>query len=196
MNGKLADFGLSRVTIDGEATHVTTAVKGTAGYLDPEYYNTQMLTEKSDVYSFGVVLLEIICGRPPIDLKLPVHELNIVRWVTPYVMEMDEDGGKIREIIDKRLGGSYSMKSMAGVMKVGMRCVQLEPSCRPSVSEVVAELKEAINHEDISGISISEETAIESDASLAARVSSSLEWSEPKAMEWSDNSSNIPKVGR
>jgi serine/threonine protein kinase len=41
-----------------------------------------MLTEKSDVYSFGVVLLEIICGRGPIDLKLPVEELNIIRWVS------------------------------------------------------------------------------------------------------------------
>lgn len=111
-NGKLGDFGLSRVWINGEASHVTTMVKGTAGYLDPEYithitctdfaiflilmellaflsnplffnryFSTERLTDKSDVYSFGVVLLEIICGRPPIDAKLSVDKLNIIRWV-------------------------------------------------------------------------------------------------------------------
>lgn len=96
LNGKLADFGLSKMTIDEQATHVTTAVKGTFGYVDPEYFVTQMLTEKSDVYSFGVVLLEIICGRQPVDVKLPTEEVNIIRWVTPYVLEMDENPGKIR----------------------------------------------------------------------------------------------------
>lgn len=81
LNGKLADFGLSRMTIDEDASHVTTTVKGTAGYLDPEYFNTQMLTEKSDVYSFGVVLLEMICGRRPIDPKLSEDEISLIRWV-------------------------------------------------------------------------------------------------------------------
>jgi serine/threonine protein kinase len=196
MNGKLADFGLSRMTIDEEATHVTTAVKGTAGYLDPEYFITQMLTEKSDVYSFGVVLLEIICGRPPIDVKLPVDDVNIIRWVTPYIMEKDDNAGKITEIIDKRLAGSYNMKSITSVIMVAMRCVQSEPSSRPSVSEVVAVLKEAMNHENIASISISEEIDIASGDLLAAPVCSSLDWSEPKVMEWSDNSANISKVGR
>eukprot|EP00253_Pinus_taeda_P021568 PITA_21568 len=147
-NGKVADFGLSRITNDGEATHVTTAVKGTFGYLDPEYYNTQMLTEKSDVYSFGVVLLEIISGRPPIDPKLVEEEVNIIQWATPYLAEIDENGGTLTEIIDKMLGESYDVKSMTCVAKVATRCVQAGRSCRPSMSEVVAELKEAIKLED------------------------------------------------
>eukprot|EP00253_Pinus_taeda_P024024 PITA_24024 len=175
-NGKVADFGLSRITNDGEATHVTTAVKGTFGYLDPEYYNTQMLTEKSDVYSFGVVLLEIILGRAPIDPKLAEDEVNIIHWATPYLAEIDENGGTLTEIIDKMLGESYDVKSMTCVAKVATRCVQAGRSCRPSMSEVVAELKEAIKLEDL----------------LAGQVDSS----ERQGMEWSDDSCNISNVGR
>lgn len=191
LTGKVADFGLSRMTIDGQATHVTTAVKGTFGYLDPEYYNTQTLTEKSDVYSFGVVLLEIICGRPPIDLKLREEDVNIIRWATPYIL--DDDVGKIREIIDKRLDGRFDMKSIFRVAKVAMRCVQVERSSRPSMSEVVAELKEVIKIEDIiAPVSVSEEIGIEGEDLVAGGVESSKR----KGMEWSDNSSNIPLAGR
>ena len=111
---------------------------------------------------------------------------------------MDENGGKITEIIDKRLGGRYDIKSISGVAKVAMRCVQALTSCRPNVSEIVAELKEAIKHEDIASLSVSEEIGryIESDDRLAASLYSSLEYTEPKAMEWSDNNSNLSKVGR
>jgi len=196
MNGKLADFGLSRMTIDGEATHVTTAVKGTPGYLDPEYYSTQMLTEKSDVYSFGVVLLEIICGRQPIDVKLPVDEVNIIRWVTQYVVEMDENGGRIAEIIDKRLEGSYDLKSIIRVAKVAMRCVEAKPSLRPSVSEVVRELKKGMKIEEKASVSFSEEIGIDSAERLVTPLYLSIDPMERRGMEWSDNSSNIPKVGR
>jgi len=192
MNGKLADFGLSRMTNNEEATHVTTAVKGTIGYVDPEYHRTQMLTEKSDVYSFGVVLLEIICGRPPIDVNRPEHELNIIRWVTLYLMETDENGGIITEIIDQRLRGNYEIKSVIRVAKLAMRCVHVERSSRPNVSEIVAELKEAMKHEDKTCTSTSELFGIESGELSAGQV----ETTKRRGMEWSDNSSNFPNAGR
>jgi len=97
--------------------------------------------------------LEIICGRRPIDVKLPVDEVNIIRWVTQYVVEMDENGGIIAEIIDKRLEGSYDLKSITRVAKVAMRCVEAKPSLRPSASEVVRELKKAMKIEEKASVS-------------------------------------------
>ena len=79
----MADFGIARLAPeDPGATHISTEVKGTAGYLDPEYLMTQQLTEKSDVYSFGVLLVELITGRQPIDLKRPVNERITIKWVS------------------------------------------------------------------------------------------------------------------
>ncbi|CAK9266702.1 unnamed protein product [Sphagnum jensenii] len=83
-NAKVADFGLSRLTYGENITHITTNVKGTAGYLDPEYFTSQCLSVKSDVYSFGVVLLEIISGRKVIDTTLPNREAwNLCDWKLP-----------------------------------------------------------------------------------------------------------------
>ena len=79
---KVADFGFSRLgPTNFEATHVSTQVKGTAGYLDPEYLKTYQLTQKSDVYSFGVLLVEIFTGRRPIEQKRVAKERITTRWV-------------------------------------------------------------------------------------------------------------------
>lgn len=82
LRAKVADFGFARLGAeDPAATHISTQIKGTAGYLDPEYLKTYQLTEKSDVYSFGVLLVEMITGRHPIESNRTINERITTRWV-------------------------------------------------------------------------------------------------------------------
>ncbi|KAF5746322.1 LRR receptor-like serine/threonine-protein kinase [Tripterygium wilfordii] len=137
MNAKVCDFGLCKQVTQADATHVTTVVKGTAGYLDPEYYSTQQLTEKSDVYSFGVVLLELICGREPMTHSGTPDSFNLVLWAKPYLQ-----AGAF-EIVDERIKGSFDLESMRKAALVAVRSVERDALRRLTISQVLAELKEA-----------------------------------------------------
>ncbi|KAF8402093.1 hypothetical protein HHK36_013045 [Tetracentron sinense] len=139
MNAKVSDFGLSKQVPQMDTTHVTTVVKGTAGYLDPEYYSTRQLTEKSDVYSFGVVLLELICGREPLSHVGTPDSYNLVLWAKPHLQ-----AGAF-EIIDESLKGSFDVESMRKAASVASRSVERDASLRPTMAEVLEELKEAYN---------------------------------------------------
>eukprot|EP01018_Ginkgo_biloba_P020942 Gb_12080 [translate_table: standard] len=157
LTAKLADFGLSRIIFDDGVSPVTTTIKGTVGYLDPEYFRTQKLTERSDVYSFGVVLLEIICRRKAVDVELCDEELNLIQWVTPYMETNEGEDDKLAEIIDKRLPSNYAMESVSHIAKLAMRCVRSEPSTRPTISEIVIEIREAIRFQNNNNNNVAEE---------------------------------------
>ncbi|KAA3468838.1 putative LRR receptor-like serine/threonine-protein kinase [Gossypium australe] len=137
MNAKVCDFGLSKQVTQSDATHVTTVVKGTAGYLDPEYYSTKQLTEKSDVYSFGVVLLELICGREPLNHSGSPDSFNLVLWAKPYLQ------ASAFEIVDDSLKGTFDVESMRRAALVAVKSVDRDASLRPTIAEVLAELKDA-----------------------------------------------------
>ena len=79
-NAKLGDFGLARLVEHGKGSE-TTVLAGTMGYMAPECVTTGKANKETDVYSFGIVVLEIGCGRKPIDPKAEEHQVNIVDWV-------------------------------------------------------------------------------------------------------------------
>ncbi|CAK9869262.1 unnamed protein product [Sphagnum jensenii] len=141
-NAKVADFGLSRLTYGENITHVTTNVKGTAGYLDPEYFTSQCLSVKSDVYSFGVVLLEIISGCKAIDTMLPNREAwNLCDWVRINLQE-----GNINKILDPIVKASNpNLDALWKVAEIAIQCVEPKAIHRPIMTKVVEELRIAIN---------------------------------------------------
>lgn len=144
---KVADFGLSRLGPEESsgATHVSTVVKGTAGYLDPEFWSTNHLSERSDVFSFGVVLLEVLCGRQPINNGLPdKSQSNIVEWVRNSLL-----AGDIESILDPAVRDCHpNMDSVWKVAELAIQCVEPRGIHRPWMRDVVKELREAIVLED------------------------------------------------
>ncbi|CAK9213835.1 unnamed protein product, partial [Sphagnum troendelagicum] len=144
-NAKVADFGLSRLTYGENITHITTSVKGTVGYLDPEYFASQCLSVKSDVYSFGVVLLEIISGRKVIDTTLPNREAwNLCDWVRFNLQE-----GNINKILHPIVKASNpNLDAIWKVAEIAIQCVEPKAIHRPIMTKVVEELRVAITFQE------------------------------------------------
>ncbi|KAJ6382075.1 hypothetical protein OIU77_030681 [Salix suchowensis] len=139
MRAKVSDFGLSKLAVDG-ASHVSSIVRGTVGYLDPEYYISQQLTDKSDVYSFGVILLELMSGQEAISNEsFGVNCRNIVQWAKLHI-----ESGDIQGIIDPSLCDEYDIQSMWKIAEKALMCVQPHGHMRPSISEVLKEIQDAI----------------------------------------------------
>ncbi|KAH9289261.1 hypothetical protein KI387_033378, partial [Taxus chinensis] len=143
LNAKVADFGLSKFVAEGGKEqggkgHVSTKVKGTLGYLDPEYYMTNHLTDKSDVYSFGVVMLELITARLPIE-----DGKYIVREVRRALHSGGFDALR-KQLLDPLLSDSDSDVGLTGFenfVNLALSCVEEMTTHRPAMSEVVKELE-------------------------------------------------------
>ncbi|XP_024536834.1 probable LRR receptor-like serine/threonine-protein kinase At1g06840 isoform X1 [Selaginella moellendorffii] len=134
-NAKVADFGLSKLAPeedgDGVFGQLSTVVKGTPGYLDPEYFLTRKLSDKSDIYSFGVVMLELVTGRQAIS-----HGKNLVREVRGAY-----EAGVALSIVDP-LMGPYPSEAMEPFVRLALTCCADNPDERPSIRGVVRNLED------------------------------------------------------
>uniref|UniRef100_A0A0D9X3M9 Protein kinase domain-containing protein n=1 Tax=Leersia perrieri TaxID=77586 RepID=A0A0D9X3M9_9ORYZ len=148
---KVSDFGLSLPsssgTASGTASNTSSTTAGTVGYIDPEYYRLQELTQRSDVYSFGVVLLELVTGRKAIHRDGgdggdgEGSPRNVIEFAVPAV-----EAGNIVKILDGRVPPprGHETEAVSRVAKIAAECVRLRGRARPVMSEVVAELEWAV----------------------------------------------------
>ena len=165
---KVSDFGFARIgPTEAEQTHILTKVKGTAGYLDPEYLKTFKLTPKSDVFSFGILLIEILSARRPVELKRSVEEKITVRWVSfdsplsswsfyqrifgswlkNYVIWLlqafkNYNEGNVMAILDPQLKEAVDGEVVMKMLSLAFECAAPTRADRPAMKEVGEQLWE------------------------------------------------------
>jgi hypothetical protein len=137
MNGRLGDFGLARL-YDHGADAPTTHVVGTMGYLAPELVRTGRATTLSDVFAFGAFLLEVACGRRPIEedegegVYGDLDRFVLADWVLGHWRN-----GAITGAVDAKLRAGYNAAEADLVLRLGLTCLHPSPVARPSMRQVV-----------------------------------------------------------
>ncbi|XBI14690.1 hypothetical protein VPH35_057238 [Triticum aestivum] len=140
-NAKLSDFGLCKL-IDRDMSQVFTRMRGTPGYLAPEWLTSQ-ITEKADVYSFGVVVMEVISGRKNLDNSRSEESIHLITQLEEKVKN-----NRLVELIDNKSNDMLAHKQdVIEMMKLAMWCLQIDCKRRPKMSEVVKVLEGAMNAE-------------------------------------------------
>ncbi|PIN26945.1 Serine/threonine protein kinase [Handroanthus impetiginosus] len=132
-DARVADFGLA-VRLNDELN----LPAGTMGYIDPNYTTPSKLSTKIDVFSYGVVLLELISGRKPIDvIRSPA---SIVEWAVPLI-----EHGQVMDVCDGRVPlPRYMGGTIKKLLRLATHCLSLKESIRPSMSEIVTDIENAI----------------------------------------------------
>ncbi|KAJ4704629.1 Receptor lectin kinase [Melia azedarach] len=149
LNGRLGDFGLARLYDHGTDPQ-TTHIVGTLGYLAPEHTRTGKATASTDVFAFGAFLLEVACGRRPIDPRAPTEDVVLVDWVLGLYYR-----GELVEARDPNLGTEYIAEELELVLKLGLLCSHSEPRARPSMRQVVQYLERDVALPELPAFGIS-----------------------------------------
>ncbi|GKU89203.1 hypothetical protein SLEP1_g3371 [Rubroshorea leprosula] len=136
---KVSDFGLAKL-MGREHSHVVTMVRGTRGYLAPEWISNRPVTVKADVYSYGMLLLEIIGGRRNLDMSFDAEDFFYPGWAFKELIN-----GTPMKVADRRLEGAVDEEELARALKVAFWCIQDEVFTRPSMGKVVKMLEGTVD---------------------------------------------------
>ncbi|XP_043690311.1 L-type lectin-domain containing receptor kinase IV.1-like [Telopea speciosissima] len=150
-NGRLGDFGLARLYDHGTEPQ-TTHVVGTLGYLAPEFSRTGKPNTSTDVFAFGAFMLEVACGRRPINPRASAdQDVVLVDWVFSCWSK-----GAILDTVDPKLGINYVEGEMELVLKLGLLCSNGVPTARPTMRQVVQYLEGELPLTDLSSLTLSD----------------------------------------
>ncbi|CAN6319589.1 unnamed protein product [Urochloa humidicola] len=141
---KIADFGLAKLLNRGGSNQNVSRVRGTVGYMAPEWISSLQITAKVDVYSYGVVLLELVLGRQILDLAVDADEEvhKVLRELVCRLAHMleGEQTSSIIEVVDRRLSGHFNGSQVRTLIRVAVSCLDEERSKRPTMESVVQTL--------------------------------------------------------
>ncbi|KAL2328300.1 hypothetical protein Fmac_021727 [Flemingia macrophylla] len=137
---KVADFGLAKL-VGRDFSRVLTTMRGTRGYLAPEWISGVAITAKADVYSYGMMLFEFVSGRRNSEAS----EDGIVKFFPTFAANMVHQGGNVLNLLDPRLEGDADIEEVTRVIKVASWCVQDDEGHRPSMGQVVQILEGFLN---------------------------------------------------
>jgi len=142
-SAKVSDFGLSKM-INRDQSKVMTRMRGTRGYLAPEWLGSK-ITEKADIYSFGIVMAEIICGRENLDESQPEDSIHLIS-----LLQEKARIGQLSDLVDISSNDMrLHMQEVVEVMKLAMWCLQVDSSRRPLMSTIAKVLEGVMSMEAI-----------------------------------------------
>ncbi|XP_022148733.1 G-type lectin S-receptor-like serine/threonine-protein kinase LECRK3 [Momordica charantia] len=136
---RIADFGLAKL-LNKNQTRTMTAIRGTKGYVAPEWFRSLPITVKVDVYSFGILLLEIICCRKNFELEAKNEdEMVLSDWAYDCMRER-----KVEMLVRNDEEAKNDIKRVEKFVMIAIWCIQEEPSLRPSMKKVIQMLEGAV----------------------------------------------------
>ncbi|CAI9115864.1 OLC1v1016872C1 [Oldenlandia corymbosa var. corymbosa] len=142
---KVADFGLSKILKRSGVDHSRfSRIRGTRGYMAPEWLFNLPITSKVDVYSYGIVILELITGKSPTggyssDGSIAVEAKSLVNWVREKMQESDGRSSPtpLKETVDPSLNGEFDIESTEILARVALKCTEEDKDARPTMRQVV-----------------------------------------------------------
>ncbi|KAJ9164409.1 hypothetical protein P3X46_023987 [Hevea brasiliensis] len=140
LTARISDFGLAKL-LKTDQSRTFTAIRGTKGYVAPEWFKSMPITAKVDVYSFGILLLELICCRRNFEMDLKEENVMILAdWAYDCYKE-----GKVHLLVEDDEEAMSDMKRVEKFVMVAIWCIQEDPSLRPAMKKVVLMLEGAVH---------------------------------------------------